>query len=202
MRQAGGVCVADEVQTGFGRVGEHFWSFQLSGVLPDIVTMGKPIANGFPMGAVVTTPAIATAFNTGMEYFNTFGGNPVSCAVGLEVLRVIADDGLQQNAREVGNYWMEQLQALSNDHPIIGHVRGSGLFLGIELVRDKSTLEPADWEATYIAERMNAHGILLSTEGPHHNVLKLKPPLIFRREHVDQFMETFAAVLDDTVLAT
>ena len=101
------------MQTGFGRVGEHFWSFQLSGVLPDIVTMGKPIANGFPMGAVVTTPAIATAFNTGMEYFNTFGGNPVSCAVGLEVLRVIADDGLQQNAREVGNYWMEQLQATS-----------------------------------------------------------------------------------------
>ena len=156
VRNAGGICVADEVQTGFGRVGNHFWSFELSGVVPDIVTMGKPIANGHPLGAVVTTPEIAAAFNNGMEYFNTFGGNPVSCAIGTEVLRIIADEGLQQNALETGQYWMERLRELSEPYPLIGQVRGSGLFLGIDLVRDRDSLEPADWEATYIAERMKA----------------------------------------------
>ena len=199
-RKAGGVCVADEVQTGFGRIGSHFWSFELSGVVPDVVTMGKPMGNGHPLGAVVTTPAIAAAFNTGMEYFNTFGGNPVSSAIGLEVLNVIADEDLQQNALEAGSYWMERLNSLKADYPIIGQVRGSGLFLGIDLIRDACTLEPADWEATYIVERMKARGILLSTEGPGHNVLKLKPPIIFRREHVDLFVEVLAEVLGDTVL--
>ena len=200
VREAGGLCVADEVQTGFGRVGEGFWSFELSGVVPDIVTMGKPIANGHPLGAVVTTPEIAAAFDNGMEYFNTFGGNPVSCAIGLEALSIIQDERLQQNALEVGSYWIERLRELSARFPIIGQVRGSGLFLGIELVRDRRTREPADWEASYIAERMKEHGILISTEGPHHNVLKLKPPIIFRREHVDIFVEVFAEVLGDTVL--
>ena len=202
VRNAGGICVADEVQTGFGRVGNHFWSFELSGVVPDIVTMGKPIANGHPLGAVVTTPEIAAAFNNGMEYFNTFGGNPVSCAIGTEVLRIIADDRLQQNALETGQYWMERLRELSEPYPLIGQVRGSGLFLGIELVRDRDSLEPADWEATYIAERMKRRGILVSTEGPYHNVLKLKPPIIFRREHVVMFVAVFAEVLEDTVLRT
>ena len=199
-REAGGVCVADEVQTGFGRVGSHFWSFQLSGAAPDIVTMGKPIANGHPLGAVVTRPEIAAAFNNGMEYFNTFGGNPVSCAIGSEVLRIIADDDLQQNARDTGAYWLERLGALSEDYPLIGQARGAGLFLGIELVRDRDTLEPADWEAAYIAEGMKERGILISTEGPQRNVLKLKPPIIFAREHVDLFMAAFAEVLGDTVL--
>ncbi len=199
-REAGGVCIADEVQTGFGRVGSHYWSFELSAVVPDIVTMGKPMGNGHPLGAVVTTPEIAAAFNTGMEYFNTFGGNPVSCAVGLEVLQVIADEYLQQNALETGSYWMDCLRTLSKDYPIIGQVRGAGLFLGVDLIRDASTLEPADWEATYIVERMKARGILLSTEGPHHNVLKLKPPMIFRREHVDLFVDVLKEVLGDTVL--
>ncbi len=200
VRAAGGVCVADEAQTGFGRVGSHFWAFELSGVVPDIVTLGKPMGNGHPLGAVVTTPEIAAAFNQGMEYFNTFGGNPVSCAVGLEVLRIIQDERLQQNALETGNYWMEALRALGERYPIIGQVRGSGLFLGVELVRDCSSLAPADWEAAYIAERMKGRGILVSTEGPRHNVLKLKPPLIFRREHVDLFVEVFGDVLGDTVL--
>ena len=200
VREAGGVCIADEVQTGFGRVGDRFWSFELSGVLPDIVTMGKPMGNGHPLGAVVTSPEIAAAFDTGMEYFNTFGGNPVSCAIGLEVLRLIADEYLRGNALDTGAYWMEELCALKDDFPIIGQVRGSGLFLGIDLIRDRATLEPADWEAAYIAERMKARGILVSTEGPHHNVLKLKPPIIFRREHVDLFIDVFAEVLGDTVL--
>ena len=199
-RAAGGLCVADEVQAGFGRVGRRFWSFELSGVVPDIVTMGKPIANGHPLGVVVTTPAIAAAFDNGMEYFNTFGGNPVSCAIGLEVLSVIQDEGLQQNAQDVGGYWMQRLRELSERYPIIGQARGAGLFLGIELVRDSVTLAPADWEASYIAERMKGRGILVSTEGPHHNVLKLKPPIIFRREHVDQFVEALADVLGDTAL--
>ena len=200
VRQAGGVCVADEAQTGFGRVGSHFWSFELSGVVPDIVTMGKPIANGHPLGAVVTTPAIAAAFDNGMEYFNTYGGNPVSCAIGLEVLKIIADEALQANALCTGNYWMERLRETQAQFPIIGHVRGAGLFIGIELIRNPRTLEPADWEATYIVERMKARGILLSTEGPLHNALKLKPPIIFRREHVDLFMDVFTDVLRDTVL--
>ncbi len=199
-RAAGGVCVADEVQTGFGRVGERFWAFELSGVVPDIVTMGKPIGNGHPLGAVVTTPEIAAAFDSGMEYFNTFGGNPVACAVGLEVLRVIDEESLQANARSVGAYWMEQLRALQETRPIIGDVRGAGLFLGIELVRDPVSLQPADWEAAYIAERMKARGILVSTEGPLGNVLKLKPPIIFGREHVDLFVDVLAETLGDTVL--
>ena len=200
VREAGGLCVADEVQTGFGRVGARFWSFELSGVRPDIVTMGKPMGNGHPIGAVVTSPEIAAAFNTGMEYFNTFGGNPVSCAIGLEVLRVIQDEGLQRNALETGAYWKERLNLLKVDFPIIGQIRGSGLFLGIDLIRDRDTREPADWEAAYIVERMKGRGILASTEGPGHNVLKLKPPIIFRREHVDLFMAVFAEVLEDTVL--
>ena len=199
-RAAGGLCVADEVQAGFGRVGNRFWSFELSGVVPDIVTMGKPIANGHPLGAVVTTPAIAAAFDNGMEYFNTYGGNPVSCAIGLEVLSIVQDQGLQQNALDVGNHWMQRLRSLSARFPIIGQARGAGLFLGIELARDPATLEPADWEARYFVERMKGRGILVSTEGPHHNVLKLKPPIIFRREHVDLFVEVLADVLGDTVL--
>lgn len=200
VRAAGGLCVADEVQTGFGRVGSHFWSFERSGVLPDIVTMGKPIGNGHPLGAVVTSPAIAAAFNNGMEYFNTFGGNPVACAIGREVLRVIADEDLQRKADETGKYWMQRLRDLQSAHPIIGDVRGAGLFLGVELIRDQKTLEPADWEAQYIVERMKSRGILLSIEGPHHNTLKLKPPLVFGRADVDLFMSLLAEVLQDSVL--
>ena len=129
-REAGGLCIADEVQTGFGRVGDHFWSFELSGVVPDIVTMGKPMGNGHPLGAVVTTPDIAAAFDNGMEYFNTFGGNPVSCAIGLEVLSIIQDEDLQRSARDIGAYWIERLAGLAEAFPIIGQVRGAGLFLG------------------------------------------------------------------------
>ncbi len=200
VREAGGLCIADEVQTGFGRVGSHFWAFELSGVVPDIVTMGKPMGNGHPLGAVVTTPEIAAAFDKGMEYFNTFGGNPVSCAIGLEVLRVIQDEGLRQKASETGDYWLGRLRELGRRYPIIGQARGAGMFLGVELVRDRATLAPADWETAYIVERMKELGVLVSSEGPLGNVLKLKPPLVFGRVEVDRFMQALAEVLGDTVL--
>ncbi len=185
VRAAGGVCVADEVQTGFGRAGSHFWMFQTQRVVPDIVTMGKPIANGHPMGAVVTTREIADSFANGMEYFNTFGGNPASCAAGLAVLDVIRDEGLQENARATGDYLLAGLRDMATRHPLIGDVRGCGLFLGIELVRDRDTREPAAAEVSKLVDRMKEHGVLLSTDGPLHNVIKIKPPMVFDRQDAD-----------------
>ncbi|HEX3230579.1 MAG TPA: aminotransferase class III-fold pyridoxal phosphate-dependent enzyme [Pyrinomonadaceae bacterium] len=197
VRAAGGVCVADEVQTGFGRAGTHFWMFETQDVVPDIVTLGKPIGNGHPLGAVITTPEIAASFANGMEYFNTFGGNPVSCATGLAVLDVIRDEELQQNALEVGDYLKSELRWLQDRHRLIGDVRGLGLFLGIELVRDRDTLEPAGREATQIVERMKERGILLSTDGPFHNVIKIKPPLVFSMKDADVLVSNLDAVLRD-----
>jgi 4-aminobutyrate aminotransferase-like enzyme/Ser/Thr protein kinase RdoA (MazF antagonist) len=188
-RAAGGVCVADEVQTGCGRAGDHFWAFQQHGVVPDIVTIGKPIGNGHPLGVVVTTQALADAFKNGMEYFNTFGGNPVSCAIGKEVLRVIAEENLQQHARETGAYLKNSLRGLMNEFPIIGDVRGPGLFIGIELVKNRETKEPATAQASYFANRMRDKAILMSTDGPYNNVLKIKPPLIFSRKDADFLLE-------------
>ena len=185
VRAAGGVCIADEVQVGFGRVGSHFWGFGTQGVVPDIVTMGKPIGNGHPLAAVATTREIADSFANGMEYFNTFGGNPVSCAVGSAVLDVIAEEGLQENALRVGGHLLQGLRGLQDRHPLIGDVRGLGLFIGVELVRDRQTLEPAAEEASYIVERTKEQGILLSIDGPLHNVLKLKPPIVFTKEDAD-----------------
>jgi 4-aminobutyrate aminotransferase-like enzyme len=195
VRAAGGVCIADEVQTGFGRVGTHFWGFQTQGVVPDIVTMGKPIGNGHPLAAVVTTPEIAASFNNGMEYFNTFGGNPVSCAIGMAVLDVMEQEGLQAQALRVGTHLLEGLRGLMAKHPIVGDVRGLGLFLGIELVQDPSTLAPAAKEASYVANRMRECGILLSTDGPFHNVLKIKPPLVFNEANADFLVETLDRIL-------
>jgi 4-aminobutyrate aminotransferase-like enzyme len=185
VRAAGGVCVADEVQTGFGRAGSHFWMFETQGVTPDIVTMGKPIANGHPMGAVVTTREIADSFANGMEYFDTFGGNPVSCAAALSVLDVVRDEGLQENARDTGAYLLGGLRGLATRHRSIGDVRGRGLFLGMELVRDRETREPAGEQAGELADRMKELGVLLSTDGPQHNVIKIKPPLVFGRADAD-----------------
>jgi 4-aminobutyrate aminotransferase-like enzyme len=195
VRAAGGVCIADEVQVGFGRVGTHVWGFETQGVVPDIVTMGKPIGNGFPLAAVVTTPAIAASFDNGMEYFNTFGGNPVSCAAGLAVLDVMRDEQLQARALAVGAHLSRGLEGLMAGFPIVGDVRGLGLFLGIELVRDRGTLEPAAVQAGYIVNRMRDRGILVSTDGPLHNVIKIKPPLPFNPEDADRLVETLAAVL-------
>jgi 4-aminobutyrate aminotransferase-like enzyme len=201
VRAAGGICIADEVQVGFGRVGSHFWGFQTQGVTPDIVTMGKPAGNGHPLAVVATTPEIADRFANGMEYFNTFGGNPVSCAIGLAVLDVIEQEGLQANALDAGNYLMAGLRDLQARHPLIGDVRGLGLYIGAELVLDPETMEPAGDHASYISNRMRDYGVLISTDGPFHNVLKLKPPIIFRRADADHLLWALGEVLHDSALA-
>jgi 4-aminobutyrate aminotransferase-like enzyme/Ser/Thr protein kinase RdoA (MazF antagonist) len=192
---AGGVSIADEVQVGFGRTGTRLWAFETQNFVPDIVTLGKPIGNGHPMAAVITTPEIAASFDTGMEYFNTFGGNPVSCAVGLAVLDVIEGENLQRHALEMGNRLLEGLRELQKRHPLIGDVRGLGLYIGVELVRDHDTLEPADTEASRIIDEMKARGFLLSTDGPLHNVLKIKPPLVLQASDIDSTLEA----LDETL---
>jgi 4-aminobutyrate aminotransferase-like enzyme/Ser/Thr protein kinase RdoA (MazF antagonist) len=200
VRAAGGLYIADEVQTGCGRHGAHFWAFQEHGVVPDIVTIGKPIGNGHPLGVVVTTRAIADAFANGMEYFNTFGGNPVSCAIGLEVLRVIRDEQLQENAFAMGAYLTAGLRQLAQHYPIIGDIRGSGLFLGFELVKDPETLTPAADETSYLANRMRELGILMSTDGPYHNVLKIKPPLVFAQKDADFLLEMLDTVFKEDMM--
>ncbi len=197
VRAAGGICIADEVQTGFGRVGSHFWGFATQGVVPDIVTVGKPAGNGHPLAAVITTPEIARKFANGMEYFNTFGGNAVSCAIGLAVLEVIEQEGLQANALTVGSHLMMRLRHLMDIHPLIGDVRGLGLYIGIELVLDRETRQPAGEQAAYIANRMAELGVLISTDGPDHNVLKIKPPIIFSQANADQLVDSLALVLDE-----
>ncbi len=197
VREAGGLCIADEVQTGCGRAGDHFWAFEQHGVVPDVVTIGKPIGNGHPLAVVVTTQAVADRFKNGMEYFNTFGGNPVSCAVGLEVLRVIKDEGLQQNAKVVGAYLKKNLTAMMNQFEIIGDVRGPGLFMGIELVKSRETKEPATEQTAHFANRMRDKGILMSTDGPFNNVLKIKPPIVFSKAHADFLLESMVNVLKE-----
>ncbi|MHC4946461.1 MAG: aminotransferase class III-fold pyridoxal phosphate-dependent enzyme, partial [Planctomycetota bacterium] len=197
IRDKGGVFIADEVQVGFGRPGTCFWAFQSQDVVPDIVTLGKPIGGGHPMAAVVTTPEIAASFQTGMEYFNTFGGNPVSCAIGMAVLDVIEEDGLMQNARIVGEHLKERLEGLMERHTLVGDVRGMGLFLGVELVKSRESKEPAAEEAGRAVEKMKDRGILLSTDGPDHNVIKIKPPMVFTRENADLLADTLDGVLED-----
>ncbi len=196
VRNAGGVCIADEVQTGLGRMGTSFWAFENQGVIPDIVVMGKPLGNGHPIGAVATTRAIADAFNNGMEYFSTFGGNTVSCAVGIAVLDVLRDERLQAHALRVGDRLLAGLRQLMTRHTIIGDVRGSGLFLGVELVRDRETLEPAGEEAAFVANRMRERGVLLGTDGPYHNVVKIRPPMPFNEVDADRLVE----VLDEAIV--
>jgi 4-aminobutyrate aminotransferase-like enzyme len=195
VRAAGGVCIADEVQTGLGRLGTHFWAFEDHGVVPDIVVMGKPMGNGHPLAAVVTTPVIAASFDNGMEFFSTFGGNTVSCAVGLAVLQVMREEGLQAHALRVGNHMLEGLRPLVQHHALVGDVRGSGLFLGVELVRDRQTLEPAGEEAALVANRMRERGILLGTDGPYHNVLKIRPPMAFSVSDADLLVATLDRIL-------
>lgn len=200
VRAAGGLCIADEVQTGFARLGHSFWGFETQGVVPDVVVLGKPIGNGFPLGAVVTTPAIAAAFDNGMEFFSTFGGNPVACAAGLAVLDVLRDEKLGDNAQTVGTRLRASLARLADRHELIGDVRGLGLFLGVELVRDRRTLAPADAEASYIVDRLRDEGILAGTDGPHHNVVKIRPPLCFSAADADFFAGTLDAILAENGL--
>jgi 4-aminobutyrate aminotransferase-like enzyme len=193
VRAAGGICIADEVQVGFGRLGSWFFGFEMQGVVPDIVVLGKPIGNGFPLAAVITTSEIAASFDNGMEFFSTFGGNPVACAAGLAVLDVLEEEGLQENARVVGDYLLTALRRL--EHELIGDVRGSGLFLGVELVKDRVTLEPASTEASRVVNRLRECGILTGTDGPHHNVIKLRPPLCFTKEDADRFVGVLGDVM-------
>ena len=196
-RAVGAVPIADEVQVGFGRVGVDVWAFGAQGARPDIVTMGKPIGNGHPLGAVVTTRAIAEAFANGMEYFNTFGGNPVSAAIGIAVLDVIEDEGLQEHARSTGARLLGGLRELQADHESIGDVRGMGLFLGFELVVDREQRSPDAAIATELVNRAAERGVLLSTDGPDHNVIKIKPPLVFSDADADHLVETVDAVLTE-----
>jgi len=197
VRAAGGLCIADEVQVGFGRLGADFWGFGTQGVVPDIVVLGKPIGNGFPLAAVVTTPEVAASFDNGMEFFSTFGGNPVACAAGLAVLDVVEEEGLQEHARRLGDRLLAGLRDLQSRHALVGDVRGRGLFLGAELVRDRETLEPAGEEAGHVADRLRERGILAGTDGPHHNVLKIRPPLILQETDADFFLEVLDEVLGE-----
>lgn len=199
VRDAGGLVIVDEVQTGFGRVGDAMWAHTAQQVVPDIVTLGKPIGNGHPMAAVVTTPEISRAFANGMEFFSSFGGNPVSAAVGMAVLDVIEDENLQENARNTGDYLKARLEALAADHPLIGDVRGRGLFLGVELVRDRQTLAPATEAANRIINRVRDDGVLLSTDGPFDNVLKIKPPLVFGITEADLLLDALDRALRLTI---
>ncbi|MEY4174710.1 MAG: 2,2-dialkylglycine decarboxylase, partial [Actinomycetota bacterium] len=178
-RANGAVCIADEVQVGFGRVGTHMWAFEQHGVVPDIVTLGKPIGNGHPLGAVVTTRELADAFANGMEWFNTFGGNPVSCAAGMAVLDVIEAEDLQANALSTGNRLLERFHHLADEFECVGDVRGTGLYLGVDLVLDRLTKEPATALASEVSNSLRNRGVLVSTDGPADNVLKIKPPIVF-----------------------
>ena len=197
VREAGGMCIADEVQVGFGRLGTHFWGFETQNVIPDIVVLGKPIGNGFPLAAVITTREIARSFDNGMEFFSTFGGNPVACAAGLAVLKVVEEENLQERTLRVGNYLKESLLSLQGQYPIIGDVRGSGLFLGVDLVLDQVTRSAATAQAAYVVNRLRECGILTGTDGPFNNVIKLRPPLITSEGDVDIFTEIFGGVLGE-----
>ncbi len=188
IRAQGGLCISDEVQTGFGRVGDHFWGFQAHGVIPDLVILGKPMGNGHPIGAVVTTDEVAASFEEGVEFFSSFGGNPVSCVIGQAVLDVIEKEDLQQNARDVGKYYQRKLLQLSDSHPCIGDVRGAGLFIGIDMVKP-GTLETDRQLAAHIKNDLRRNFILISTDGPDDSVLKTKPPLCFDKSNVDQVVD-------------
>ncbi|MEO5583644.1 MAG: aminotransferase class III-fold pyridoxal phosphate-dependent enzyme, partial [Saprospiraceae bacterium] len=194
IRNSGGLYIADEVQTGMGRTGEFFSAYEMYGVVPDILTLGKPLGNGHPIGAVLCTSRIAAAFNNGMEYFNTFGGNPVSCAIAGEVLRVIEDEKLMKNALEVGNYLLKEFNQFKKEFSVIADVRGYGFFLGIELLKNGL---PAGKEANYLTGRMCEHGILMSTDGPDDNVIKIKPPMCFDINNADEVLDRMRNILKE-----
>jgi 4-aminobutyrate aminotransferase-like enzyme len=195
VRAAGGLIIADEVQIGFARSGTHFWGFQAHGVTPDFVTLGKPIGNGYPLGAVITNREILERFEAETDFFSTFGGNPVGCAAGMAVLDVIEREGLRENARVVGDYLRERLLGLMDRHKWIGDVRAMGLLVGVELVRDRRTLEPATAETKRVLDHMRENFVLVGREGPHGNVLKIRPPLPFGREHAEMLADALGKAL-------
>jgi 4-aminobutyrate aminotransferase-like enzyme len=195
VRAAGGLCIADEVQTGLGRLGEWFFGFEGQGVVPDILVLGKPIGNGHPIGAVVTTRAIADAFANGMEFFSTFGGSSVACAVGREVLSIVDDEGLMAHARRIGDRLQAELRALAQRHALIGDVRGHGLFLGVEFVDDRDARTPASEQTDYLVARLREHRILVGTEGHDNNIIKVRPPLTFDDAAAERLLAALASVL-------
>ena len=180
-------------------MGKTFWAFELYDVKPDIVTMGKPAGNGHPLAVVACTKEVAEKFNTGMEYFNTFGGNPVSCAIGRTVLEIIDEENLQQNALEVGGFLKTELKSLQKQFPIIGDVRGEGLFLGFEL--NDSHKNPLPDHASYLANRMKQFGILMSIDGPDHNVLKIKPPIVFSKQNAEELILSLNTVFGEDYMS-
>ena len=195
IRDNKGICIADEVQVGFGRMGDCFWGFETQDIVPDIVTLGKSIGNGHPLSVLITNEELSDGFNNGMEYFNSFGGNPVSCAIGHAVLNVIEEEELQKNAFTVGNKLKSLLNELKSVHDIIGDVRGKGLFLGVEITKDPETLEPYQKMARKIVNEMRNKGILLSSDGPDHNVIKIKPPMVFSSANALFLVETLDKIL-------
>ncbi|MCX8229901.1 MAG: aminotransferase class III-fold pyridoxal phosphate-dependent enzyme [Planctomycetota bacterium] len=196
-KAAGALAIADEVQVGLGRVGSHLWAFEMQGAQPDIVTMGKPIGNGHPLAAVITTPEIAASFDNGMEYFNTFGGNPVSCAIGNAVLDVMEEEGLQEKAFTTGNNLLEGLAELKDRFGVFGDVRGCGLYLGAVCVKNQRTKEADAETASVLVESMRHKGILLSTDGPLRDVIKIKPPLVFEESDAQHFLSQLHLALTE-----
>jgi 4-aminobutyrate aminotransferase-like enzyme len=192
---AGGYFIADEVQAGFGRLGSHLWGHQKLGVIPDIVTLGKPMGNGHPLAAVVARRDLVNEFTGRNMYFNTFGGNPTSAAVGMAVLDVIEDEHLVENAVTVGNYTIEKLAKLAQRHALIGDVRGAGLFFAVELVTDRKAKTPATSETKRLVNLMRERGVLISRIGPHDNILKIRPPMPFSKQHADLLVDTLDGVM-------
>ncbi len=196
IREIGGVCISDEVQTGFGRLGRYFWGFEMHGVEPDIVVLGKPMGNGHPIAAVVTSDAIAESFETGMEFFSSFGGNPVSCAIGQAVLDVLSDEDLPKNAEDVGRHLKRLLKDLVEKYEVCGDARGEGLFLGLELVIDKGSKKPNTELASFLQNELKERGILVGTDGPFENVLKIKPPICFSVENAEELVSNIKQILE------
>ncbi|PRA70188.1 hypothetical protein CQ065_05765 [Pseudomonas sp. MYb187] len=199
VRAAGGVCIADEVQVGYGRLGEYFWGFEEQGVVPDIITMAKGMGNGHPLGAVITRREIAEALEAEGYFFSSAGGSPVSCRIGMAVLDVMGEEGLWNNARDVGRHFKARLQALVDKHPLAGAVHGSGFYLGLELVRDRDTLEPATEETTTLCNRLRDLGIFMQPTGDYLNILKIKPPMCTTRASVDFFVDSIDQVLSEVL---
>jgi 4-aminobutyrate aminotransferase-like enzyme len=197
VRAQGGVCIADEVQVGYGRLGQYFWGFEEQGVVPDIITMAKGMGNGHPLGAVITRREIAEALEAEGYFFSSSGGSPVSCRIGMAVLDVMEQEQLCENAREVGAYFKERLQALIDKHPLVGAAHGSGFYLGLELVRDRQTLEPATQETAYLCDRLRELGIFMQPTGDYLNILKIKPPMVTTRRSVDFFVDNVSKVLSE-----
>ena len=196
VRKRGGVCISDEVQTGFGRLGKYFWGYEMHKVVPEIVILGKPMGNGHPIGAVITTDEIAESFGKGVEFFSSFGGNPVSCAAGIAVLDVLEEEKLQENAYTVGNYYMRKLNELKKEFKSIGDVRGSGLFIGIEIIKENSKI-PDTKLAQKIKNGLRDKFILVGTDGEFNNVIKTKPPLCFNKKNVDQVVKEISIILNE-----